>query len=209
MLEALWRRELLLLDAYWVSTARLDGPRDLAGFDRIWLVPGSPYRSEAGVVSAVRTAGERDIPLLATCGDFLHVLLESARHVCALDGATHAENSPGSPLPLIVPLSRGLADLRRVHIEPGSLAEEALGARTTVECYQCTYALDPRYAGTLRDYGLRFTGQDDGHPRIAELPGHRFYLSTLFQPELAVDTSRPHPLVRAFASAAVGRSTKT
>ncbi|MFW3464465.1 hypothetical protein ACN24K_30850 [Streptomyces microflavus] len=56
---------------------------------------------------------------------------------------------------------------------------------------------------------MRFTAHDDGHPRIAELPGHRFFLSTLFQPELADDTSRPHPLVRAFASAAVGRSTET
>lgn len=211
MLEALWRRERLLVDAYWVSTAQLDGPRDLAGFDGIWLVPGSPYRSEAGAVSAVRTARERDIPLLATCGGFLHVLLEFARHVCALDGAAHAENSPGSPLPLIVPLSRDLGGHEgTVHIEPGSLAEEALGARTTVERYQCTHALDPRYAGTLRDHGLRFTGHDDdGHPRIAELPGHRFFLSTLFQPELADDTSRPHPLVRAFASAAVGRSAET
>ncbi|MFD5906844.1 hypothetical protein ACFV6B_12650 [Streptomyces microflavus] len=68
---------------------------------------------------------------------------------------------------------------------------------------------DPRYAGTLRDHGLRFTGHDDGHPRIAELPGHRFLLSALFQPEPADDTSRPHPLVRAFASAAVRRSTET
>jgi CTP synthase (UTP-ammonia lyase) len=208
MLEALWRRERLLVDAYWVSTSQIDGPRDLAGFDGVWLVPGSPYRSEAGAVSAVRTAREADIPLLATCGGFLHVLLEFARHVCAMDDAVHAENSPGSRRQLIIPLSRDLAGHEAtVHIEPGSLAEEALGTRTTVERYQCTHALDPRYAGILRDHGLRFTGHDDaGHPRMAELPGHRFFLCTLFQPELADDTSRPHPLVRAFAAAVVGRS---
>ncbi|MEW1583203.1 hypothetical protein AB0407_34740 [Streptomyces microflavus] len=140
MLEALWRRERLLVDAYWLSTAQLDGPRDLAGFDGIWLVPGSPYRGEAAAVSAVRTARERDIPLPATCGGFLHVLLGFARHVCAPDGAAHAENSSGSPLPL----SRGLAGHEgTVHTEPGSPAEEALGARTTVERYQCTSALRP------------------------------------------------------------------
>ncbi|MET7504530.1 hypothetical protein [Streptomyces microflavus] len=206
MLEALWRRERLLVDAYWLSTAQLDGPRDLAGFDGTWLVPGSPYRGEAAAVSAVRTARERDTPLPATCGGFLHALLGFARHVCALNGAAHAENSPGSPLPL----SRGLADHEgTVHTEPGSPAEEALGARTTVKRYQCTHALDPRYAGTPRDHGLRLTAHDDGHPRIAELPGHRFFPSTLFQPEPADDTSRPHPLVRAFASAPVGRSTET
>nr|WP_233841475.1 hypothetical protein [Streptomyces microflavus] len=60
--KALWRRERLLVDAYGLSTAQLDGPQDLAGFDGIWLVPDSPYRGEAGAVSAVRTARERDIP---------------------------------------------------------------------------------------------------------------------------------------------------
>ncbi|WP_399082112.1 hypothetical protein ACGH2B_00325 [Streptomyces sp. BBFR2] len=204
MLEALWRRERLLVDAYWMSTAELGDARDLAGFDGVWLVPGSPYRSEAGAVTAVRTARERNLPLLATCGGFLHALLEFARHVCAMDDAAHAEHAPGSGRPLIVPLPHDLAGHEAtVHIEPGSLAEDALGARTTVERYQCTHTLDPRYAGTLRDHGLRFTGHDDaGHPRMAELPGHPFFLCTLFQPELADDTSRPHPLVRAFAAAA-------
>lgn len=96
--KALWRRERLLTDAYGLSTAQLDGPQDLAGFDGIWLVPDSPYRGEAGAVSAVRTARERDIPLPATCGGFLHGLLGFARHVCALNGAAHTE-TPGSPLP--------------------------------------------------------------------------------------------------------------
>ncbi|MDQ0810996.1 CTP synthase (UTP-ammonia lyase) [Streptomyces sp. B3I7] len=210
MLEALWRRERLLVDAYWVPTSRLEGPRDLAGFDGVWLVPGSPYRSEAGAVTAVRTARERNIPLLATCGGFLHALLEFARHVCAMPDAAHAEHAPGSRLPLIVPLARDLAGHEAaVHIEPGSLAEEALGTRTTVERYQCTHALDPRHAGTLSDHGLRFTGHDDaGRPRMAELPGHPFFLCTLFQPELADDTSRPHPLVRAFAAAAVANGSR-
>ncbi|MEV7683605.1 hypothetical protein AB0O64_34460 [Streptomyces sp. NPDC088341] len=208
VLEALWRRERLLVDAYWVSTAQVGGPRELAGFDGIWLVPGSPYRSEAGALTAVRTARERNIPLLATCGGFPHILLEFARHVCAMDDASHAENSPGGGLPLIIPLPHDLAGHEAiVHVEPGSLAEAALGARTTVERYQCTHAPDPRYAGILSEHGLRFTGHDDdGHPRMAELPGHRFFLSTLFQPELADDTSRPHALVRAFAAAAAGHS---
>jgi CTP synthase (UTP-ammonia lyase) len=211
MLEALWRRERLLVDAYWVPTSRVEGPRDLAGFDGVWLVPGSPYRSEAGAVNAVRTAREGNIPLLATCGGFLHALLEFARHVCAMPEAAHAEHTPGSRLPLIVPLTHDLAGREgAVHVAPGSLAEEALGTRTTVERYQCTHGLDPRHDGTLRAHGLRFTGHDDaGRPRMAELPGHPFFLCTLFQPELADDTSRPHPLVRAFAAAAVANGSRT
>ncbi|MFJ5656372.1 hypothetical protein ACIQD5_23880 [Streptomyces microflavus] len=205
-LKALWRRERLLTDAYWLSTAQLDGPRDLAGFDGIWLVPDSPYRGEAGAVSAVRTARERDIPLPATCGGFLHGLLGFALHVCALNGAAHTE-PPGNPLPP----SRGRAAHKgTVHTEPGSPAEEALGARTTLERYPCTPALRPpvrRHPARARVALHRPRRRPPPpHRRTA---GHRFFLSTLFQPELADDTSRPRPLVRAFASAAVGRSTET
>lgn len=42
--------------------------------------------------------------------------------------------------------------------------------------------------------------------RIVELPGHPFFLATLFQPELAGDGSRPHPVIRALAAAAVARA---
>ncbi len=48
-----------------------------------------------------------------------------------------------------------------------------------------------------------FSGFDgEGDARIAELPEHPFFLATLFQPELAGDGTRPHPLVQAFARAA-------
>ncbi|GAA4599827.1 CTP synthase (UTP-ammonia lyase) [Actinoplanes octamycinicus] len=42
-----------------------------------------------------------------------------------------------------------------------------------------------------------------GEVRVAELPGHPFYLATLFQPELAEEI--PHPLIRGFARAAAGQ----
>jgi CTP synthase (UTP-ammonia lyase) len=51
---------------------------------------------------------------------------------------------------------------------------------------------------------MRFTGADEsGEVRIAELPDHPFFLVTLFQPELAGDGTRAHPVIKAFATAAV------
>ncbi|WP_329181826.1 hypothetical protein [Streptomyces sp. NBC_01477] len=38
------------------------------------------------------------------------------------------------------------------------------------------------------------------------MPGHPFYLATLFQPELAGDGTDPHPFITAFAEAAVTRA---
>ncbi|OAR25904.1 hypothetical protein A8W25_10325 [Streptomyces sp. ERV7] len=205
LLDALRERDGLDLDAYWIPSE--EAAEGLAGFDGIWLLPGSPYRSEAGAVAAARTAREQGVPFLGTCGGFQHALLEYARDVCGLTDARHAENDPQA-LPgdaLIVPLACSLLGHEgTVELAPGSLAERLLGAERTVERYHCSFGPDPRHLDTLRAHGLRFSGTDgEGAVRVAELPGHPFFLATLFQPELYGDGTRPHPVVRGFAAAAV------
>lgn len=201
LLAALAEQDNLVIDPYWIST---DETGDLSGFDGIWLVPGSPYRSEAGAIKAAQTAREAKIPFLGTCGGFQHAVLEYARNVCAL-AVGHAENEPDAPDPVIIELACSLVGHEgAVTIEPGSLAERILGAERTVERYHCAYGTNPKHLNVLRDHGLRFSGvDDDGDVRVAELPDHPFYLLTLFQPELA---DRPHPIVRAFADAAAGHA---
>lgn len=209
LLEALHRRDGLAIDPYWIPTEDVEGGT-LDGFDAIWLVPGSPYRSEAGALAAVRTARERAIPFLGTCGGFQHALLEFARNVCGLVGVEHAENRPDADDLLILPLACSLVGHQgTIRVARGSLAERILGVEQTVERYHCSYgAINPAHLDALHANGLRFTGHDqDGQVRVAELPDHRFFLATLFQPELAGDGTRPHPIVRALATAAVAHAT--
>jgi CTP synthase (UTP-ammonia lyase) len=86
---------------------------------------------------------------------------------------------------------------------PGTLAAKISGAGRRTERYHCDYGLNPAYLEALTTGGLRFSGfDDDGQVRIAELPGHPFFLCTLFQPELHGDGTTPHPIIRAFAAAA-------
>ncbi|WP_017622778.1 CTP synthase C-terminal region-related (seleno)protein [Nocardiopsis chromatogenes] len=206
LLEGLRRHEGLLADAYWISTEEAADPR-IERFDGIWLLPGSPYRSEEGALAAVRAARTQGVPFLGTCGGFQHALLEFARGVCGLADARHAESDPGAARPLIAPLACSLVGQEgRVRCAPGSLASRVLGTEPRVERYQCSYGPAPDTHERLAGHGLRFTGHnDDGHARVAELDGHPFFLATLFQPELAKDP-RPHPVVRAFAEAAAARA---
>ncbi|MFI8390070.1 hypothetical protein [Streptomyces sp. NPDC085540] len=211
LLDSLASRDGLVLDAYWIPTggARAEAAAGtLARFDAVWVLPGSPYASEAGALAAVRVAREERIPFLGTCGGFQHALLEYARNVCGLAGAAHAENDPGAADPLIAPLACSLVGHEGlVRCEPGSLAEAALGAERSMERYHCSYGPAPAHLPELAAHGLRLSGHDeDGQVRIAELPGHPFFLATLFQPELHGDGSRPHPIVRALAAAAVART---
>ena len=204
LLDALVERDRLVLDAYWIPSEDAEDADGVRGFDAVWVVPGSPYRSEVGALTAIRTAREAGIPFLGTCAGFQHALLEYARDVCGLTGVAHAENDPGAEDLLIEPLACSLVDHDGVvHVEPGSLARSVIGSERTVERYFCAYG-PSRHLDTLRAHGLRFSGHDeDGHVRIAELPGHPFFLATLFQPELSGEGSRPHPVVRALARAAV------
>ncbi|MEU5581891.1 hypothetical protein ABZ791_06825 [Streptomyces huasconensis] len=204
LLEALADDDRLVLDAYWIGTDHAEEPDAVRGFDAVWVVPGSPYRSEAGALAAIRTAREEGIPFLGTCGGFQHTLLEFARHVCGLTDVAHAENDPDAEDRLIEPLACSLVGHEgTVTLAPGSLAESVLGADRSIERYHCSYG-PGRHLDTLRAHGLRFTGEDEhGEVRVVELPGHPFFLATLFQPELFGDGSRPHPVVRALARAAV------
>jgi CTP synthase (UTP-ammonia lyase) len=207
LIEALLRRESIALDPYWIATPDAEDC-DLRGFDAIWVVPGSPYESAAGAITAVRTAREQGIPFLGTCGGFQHALIEYARDVCGLPGVENAEVTPDADELLIVPLECSLMGHEEaVMIVPGTLAARISGPGRRTERYHCSYGLNEKYLEALTDGGLRFSGFDDqGLVRIAELPGHPFFVGTLFQPELYGDGTQPHPIIRAFAMAAAERA---
>jgi CTP synthase (UTP-ammonia lyase) len=210
LLDAMRRSDGLLVEGYWIASEESEDPDAVDGFDGVWLLPGSPYRSEEGALTAVRTARERKIPFLGTCAGFQHAVLEYARNACGLAQVAHAERRPDAGDLLIVPLACSLVGHEgRVRLEPGSRAERALGTDRTVERYHCSYGLNPAYVQVLASHGLQFTGFDENdQPRIVELPGHPFFLATLFQPELAGDGSQAHPLIHAFVAAAADRAEK-
>ena len=52
----------------WIATTDLDGNAEerLAGYDGIFISPGSPYLSMEGALLAIRYARERGVPLVGT-----------------------------------------------------------------------------------------------------------------------------------------------
>jgi CTP synthase (UTP-ammonia lyase) len=208
LIDALLRRDGIALDPYWIATPDV-AACDLGRFDAIWLVPGSPYDSADGAIAAARTARERRIPFLGTCGGFQHALLEFARNVCGLSGVENAEVTPAAAEHLIVRLECSLKGHEEaVMIVPGTRAAEISGPGRRTERYHCDYGLDPAYLERLSQGGLSFSGFDDsGQVRIVELPGHPFFVGTLFQPELHGDGAQPHPIIVAMAAAATAHAT--
>jgi len=204
LVDALRRRDGLVLDPYWIHSSEAD---DLSGFEGIWVVPGSPYTDREKVIDAVGTAREHGIPFLGTCGGFQHAILHLARELANIPDADHAEY-PDADNHVIVPLECSLVGHEGViRYTPGTLIAEIAGVDQRLERYHCSYGIAPDFIERLEQAGVIFGAHDeDCAPRALELPDRdAFFLGTLFQPELAGDGTRAHPVIRAFAEAVVSR----
>ena len=207
IVEALRRRDGIVVDPYWIPSEDAEDPSVLEGFDGIWIVPGSPYRSAEGAVAAARFARERGVPFLGTCGGFQHAVLMLARDLSGIAGAAHAEYGPEGEL-VVVALECSLAGHEgAIHSAPGSRLRSFMGVERSLERYHCSYGIATDAIVTLEAAGVIFGAHDqDGAPRALELAEHPFFLGTLFQPELAGDGTRAHPVIRAFAEATTLRA---
>ena len=195
------------LEWSWISTPSLATGLEaqLTLIDAIWLAPGSPYASLEGALSAVRFARERGIPFLGVCGGFQHAIIEFARDVAGLHDADHAESNPDAATPVICALACSLVGKSApIFLDPTCRAASIYGRWRIVERYHCSYGVNPEYRGAMERAGLRVVGEDDhGDARVIELPGHPFFIATLFQPQLASTPGTPAPLVRALVDAAI------
>ncbi len=193
-------------EACWLSTPQLEETTeaDLAVYDAFWCVPGSPYESMDGALRGIRFAREHRIPFLGTCGGFQHALIEYARNVLGLTEADHAESNPDAAIPLMAPLTCSLVEQSgTIKFRPGSRIASIYNRLETEEQYHCSFGLNPRYQPLLEQGGMEITGWDSsGEARVFELPGHPFYMGTLFQPERSALQGVAHPLIRAFLEAA-------
>ena len=87
-------------------------------------------------------------------------------------------------------------------IVPGTRAAAFYGMAESIEDYYCNYGVNPDYVRQMEAGGLRVSGLGaEGEVRIVEIPGHRFFLATLFLPQARSTASAPHPLLAGFAAA--------
>jgi CTP synthase (UTP-ammonia lyase) len=90
-----------------------------------------------------------------------------------------------------------------ITILPGTLTHRAYGTGEVTEQFVCNYGLNPVYRETISHGGLKIVGIDlAGEARVVELSTHRFFLATLFLPQLSSAPTIPHPVIVAYLQAA-------
>ena len=138
--------------------------------------------------------------------------MEYARNVLGIADAQHAEYDALVGTLLITPVACPVPDraagapklsgTQKISLRPGSLAHRIYGSDLIEEEYFCNYELNPAYQARIDAAGLRVIGTGEhGEARIVELPHHRFFLATLYLPQLASARHRPHPLIVAYLRA--------
>lgn len=198
----------------WVRTPELigrDGGTTLDGFDGIWGAPGSPFESAEGMLRAIEHARERDVPYLGTCAGFQYALIELSRNVLGVRDADSAENGTGgtiviSPVHCAVP-ERGGGEPRltgedTASVLPGTLLARLCGAGDLRGEYFCSLEANPDFVARWEQAGLRVAARGSaGEMRALELPRNRFFVATLFQPQLSSSAERPHPIIEGYLRA--------
>jgi CTP synthase (UTP-ammonia lyase) len=175
--------------------------------DGLWVVPGTPYRDDDAVLGAIRRARTGGMPILGTCGGFQYMLVEFAQNVAGLGQAAHAETDPDAADPVVVQLACSLVgEEQEVTALPGTRVGELCGTEPFTGFHWCNYGLAPDHEAALAAAGLVVTARaPDAGVEAVELPGHPFYVATLFQPQVGSSrTGLLHPLIAALVSAARG-----
>jgi CTP synthase len=183
------------------------------------LVPGGfGYRGITGKVKAINYARSQGIPYFGICLGMQCAVIEFARNVCGLEGASSTEFDPETPYPVIdlLPDQRQVEDLggtmRLGHytcvLQPGSWSSRAYEAESVEERHRHRYEFNNDFRRQILDHGLQITGTSpDGRlVEIVELPGHPWFVACQFHPEFKSRPNRPHPLFKAFIGATLKKS---
>ena len=179
------------------------------------LVPGGfGSRGTEGMALAAGRARTDRVPFLGICYGFQWAVVEFARSVCGLDGASTQELDPDAEHQIFQLLrnlegAEPLGGTMRVGavtclLAEGSLAARTYGATRISERHRHRYEFERGYTELVESRGMKFSGfTEDGFYEIAEIPDHPWFLAVQFHPEFQSNPLRPHPLFQGFIEAAL------
>lgn len=207
----------IAVNAQWLPTDSLlvpDLETKLEAFDGLWAAPGSPYKSFDGMLRGIEFARRRDWPFLATCGGCQYTLIECARNLLGIADADSAENNSGSKNIVIYPVACAVPDRKpnapklsgkipEIRIRPGSYLHSFYKKDVVVEEFFCNFEVNPEFEWVMIEAGFPVVARgEQGEVRAIESPRHRFFIATLFQPQLSSKPGKPHPILVEFLRAA-------
>ncbi|GAA0509269.1 CTP synthase (glutamine hydrolyzing) [Tatumella terrea] len=211
-----------LIDSQDIETR---GVELLNGLDAILIPGGFGTRGIEGKILAAQYARENKIPYLGICLGMQIALIEFARNVAGMAGASSTEFDPNCKSPVVALITEwrdeeGHVEVRDEKSDLGgtmrlgsqacqlsddSLVRQMYGASTIVERHRHRYEVNNLLLKPIEAAGLRIAGRsgDDQLVEIIENPNHPWFVACQFHPEFTSTPRDGHPLFSGFIKASV------
>ena len=214
----------------WIPSDECETPegaaRLLSDVDGICVPGGFGVRGIEGKLGALKFARENGIPVLGLCLGLQCMVIEYARNVVGLTGASSSEFDPETEFPVIATMAEqvdiiaggDLGGTMRLGLYPadlaaGSIVADVYDSGRVEERHRHRYEVNNAFRGQIAAAGLDFSGvSPDGHlVEFVELPRdvHPYYVGTQAHPELRSRPNRAHPLFQGLVGAALERQEAT
>src|SRR5256885_12318171 len=141
-------------------------------------------------------------------------MVDVASNVLGMKDANSAENNPDSKNIVISPVSCAIPNrsenspklsgkFPEIRIRPGSYLHAFYEKDVVTEEFFCNYEVTPGFEGSIIEAGFAIAARgENGEIRAIEAPKHKFFIATLFQPQLSSKAGKPHPIIVEFVRAA-------
>ncbi len=180
------------------------------------LIPGGfGERGIEGKIAACRFARERGVPFFGICLGMQIAIIEFARNVCGLSGATSGEFNPGATHKVIdimedqktITEKGGTMRLGAYpcKVQDGTLIQKLYGQPLIHERHRHRYEVNNSYRDTLCQNGIIISGTSPSDTLVEtiELAQHSFFVAVQFHPEFKSRPNKPHPLFCGFVESAI------
>ncbi len=194
----------------------------LSDVDAICIPGGFGVRGIEGKLGALKFARENKIPTLGLCLGLQCMVIEYARNMVGLTGASSTEFDPDAKYPVIATMAEQVdilaagemggtmrLGLYEAKLEPGSIVSDVYESQLVSERHRHRYEVNNSFRDEISAAGLVFSGTSpDGHlVEYVELPRdvHPYYVGTQAHPEFRSRPNRAHPLFKGLVVAALER----
>ncbi|MFM5951927.1 MAG: CTP synthase [Micrococcales bacterium] len=190
--------------------------------DGICVPGGFGVRGIEGKLGALKFARENQIPTLGLCLGLQCMVIEYARNMAGLEGASSSEFDENAKYPVIATMAEQVDILKSgdlggtmrlgtydAKLIPGSIVAATYGTTEVTERHRHRYEVNNQYREQIGLAGLVFSGTSpDGElVEFVELPRevHPYYVATQAHPEFKSRPTKAHPLFQGLIDAALNR----
>ena len=209
----------------WVASDDCETPegaaKALSDVDAVLIPGGFGVRGIEGKLGALTHTRKNRIPTLGICLGLQCMVIEFAREIAGMPGASSLEFDSDTAYPVIatmadqVEIVSGQKDMGAsmrlgsfpAHLKENSIVHDIYGATVITERHRHRYEVNNEYRDKLSEHGLIFSGlSPDGKlVEFIELDkkDHPYYVATQAHPEFKSRPTKAHPLFEGLIKAAL------